>query len=57
MPIKWCTPILLLAAAAALALCGGAEWFTPEELLSPACRLILRLLLIMRFLRKCAEGR
>ena len=46
MPIKWCMLMMLLAAAAALALCGGAEWFTPEELLSPSCRLILRLRLM-----------
>ena len=33
MPTKWCILILLLAAAAVLALCGGAAWLTPAELL------------------------
>ena len=46
MPIKWCILILLLAAAAVLALCGGAAWLTPAELLSPAYEPILRLRLM-----------
>jgi len=46
MPIKWTFLMLLLAAAAVLGLCGGAAWFTPAELLSPECRLILQLRLM-----------